>query len=111
MTDERLIYEILAAVSEIPPGRVATYGQIARLIGGWLLAGLSRLSCCATRACPCGIIPMWTCAFSGGRKMNKQRGGVCNSALFLCPRKAFCIDKSARSFYHLIWIESYPLND
>ena len=25
MTDERLIYEILAAVSEIPPGRVATY--------------------------------------------------------------------------------------
>ena len=33
MTDERLIYEILAAVSEIPPGRVATYGQLARLIG------------------------------------------------------------------------------
>ena len=33
MTDERLIYEILAAVSEIPPGRVATYGQLARLVG------------------------------------------------------------------------------
>ena len=33
MTDERLIYEILAAVSEIPPGCVATYGQLARLIG------------------------------------------------------------------------------
>ena len=31
--DERLIYEILAVVSEIPEGRVATYGQIARLIG------------------------------------------------------------------------------
>ena len=31
--DERLIYEVLAAVSEIPEGRVATYGQIARLIG------------------------------------------------------------------------------
>lgn len=31
--DETLIYEILSVVEEIPPGRVATYGQIARLIG------------------------------------------------------------------------------
>ena len=31
--DENLIYEILSLVGEIPPGRVATYGQIARLIG------------------------------------------------------------------------------
>ena len=31
--DDRLIYEILSAVSEIPEGKVATYGQIARLIG------------------------------------------------------------------------------
>ncbi len=30
---EELIYEILSVVSEIPAGRVATYGQIARLIG------------------------------------------------------------------------------
>lgn len=30
---EELIYEILSAVGEIPEGRVATYGQIARLIG------------------------------------------------------------------------------
>lgn len=30
---EELIYEILAVVEEIPKGRVATYGQIARLIG------------------------------------------------------------------------------
>lgn len=30
---EPLIYEILCAVSEIPEGRVASYGQIARLIG------------------------------------------------------------------------------
>ena len=30
---EELIYEILAVVSEIPAGNVATYGQIARLIG------------------------------------------------------------------------------
>lgn len=32
-TDERLICEILSAVGEIPEGCVATYGQIARLIG------------------------------------------------------------------------------
>lgn len=32
-TDERLIYEILSVVEEIPVGSVATYGQIARLIG------------------------------------------------------------------------------
>lgn len=31
--DEDLIYEILSVVDEIPEGRVATYGQIARLIG------------------------------------------------------------------------------
>lgn len=30
---ENLIYEILAVVEEIPEGKVATYGQIARLIG------------------------------------------------------------------------------
>lgn len=31
--DNELIYEILSVVSEIPEGNVATYGQIARLIG------------------------------------------------------------------------------
>ncbi len=31
--DEALIYEILSVVEEIPEGRVASYGQIARLIG------------------------------------------------------------------------------
>lgn len=30
---EDLIYEILSVVGEIPKGKVATYGQIARLIG------------------------------------------------------------------------------
>ena len=30
---EDLVYEILSAVEEIPEGSVATYGQIARLIG------------------------------------------------------------------------------
>lgn len=31
--DEDVIYEILSAVAEIPVGKVASYGQIARLIG------------------------------------------------------------------------------
>ena len=31
--DEDLIYEILSVVEEIPEGRTASYGQIARLIG------------------------------------------------------------------------------
>ena len=31
--DESLVYGILSAVGEIPFGRVASYGQIARLIG------------------------------------------------------------------------------
>ncbi|WP_425311262.1 MGMT family protein [Kingella potus] len=31
--NDRLAYEILSAVAEIPFGKVATYGQIARLIG------------------------------------------------------------------------------
>ena len=33
MLDEMLIYEILSVVEEIPEGQVATYGQIAKLIG------------------------------------------------------------------------------
>lgn len=31
--DERLVYEIFSVVEEIPEGRVASYGQIAKLIG------------------------------------------------------------------------------
>lgn len=31
--NESLIYEILSVVAEIPAGHVASYGQIARLIG------------------------------------------------------------------------------
>lgn len=30
---DSLVFEILSVVAEIPEGRVATYGQIARLIG------------------------------------------------------------------------------
>ena len=33
MPNKALIYEILSAVEEIPAGKVASYGQIARLIG------------------------------------------------------------------------------
>lgn len=33
MANDDLIYEILSVVEEIPEGCVATYGQIARLIG------------------------------------------------------------------------------
>lgn len=31
--NEQLIYEVLSVVEEIPEGKVATYGQIAALIG------------------------------------------------------------------------------
>lgn len=31
--DEDLAYEILSVVEEVPEGKVATYGQIAKLIG------------------------------------------------------------------------------
>ncbi len=31
--NEDLIYEILSVIEEIPQGKVATYGQIAKLIG------------------------------------------------------------------------------
>lgn len=30
---EELIYEVLSVVGEIPEGRVASYGQLARLVG------------------------------------------------------------------------------
>ena len=31
--DDPLVYEVLSVVEEIPQGRVASYGQIARLVG------------------------------------------------------------------------------
>ena len=37
--DQGLIYEILSAVAEIPEGRVATYGQIARVLRDAALYG------------------------------------------------------------------------
>ena len=39
--NDRLIFEVLSAIGEIPPGRVATYGQIARLVGK--ICSLSQL--------------------------------------------------------------------
>lgn len=33
MVTDNLVYEVLSVVEEIPEGKVATYGQIARLIG------------------------------------------------------------------------------
>lgn len=30
---ERLAFEVLSVVEEIPPGKVASYGQIAKLVG------------------------------------------------------------------------------
>lgn len=33
VSDDRLAYEILSVVAEIPPGKVCSYGQIAALIG------------------------------------------------------------------------------
>jgi len=33
ISDDDLAYEVLSVVAEIPKGKVATYGQIARLIG------------------------------------------------------------------------------
>lgn len=41
VVDDSLIYEILSVVEEVPEGKVATYGQIARLIGKCLLVFLS----------------------------------------------------------------------
>lgn len=56
LPDERLIYEILSVVEEIPEGRVATYGQIARLIGRernarLVGAALSRADCYGQYPC------------------------------------------------------------
>ena len=42
---EDFIYEILSVVDEIPNGKVATYGQIARLTGREKNAQIGRASC------------------------------------------------------------------
>lgn len=45
--DEELAYLVLSVVEEIPAGRVATYGQLARLIGRERNARLVQ-GCCPT---------------------------------------------------------------
>ena len=42
---EDLIYEILSVVEEIPEGKVATYGQIARLIGSDFRRAVWQILC------------------------------------------------------------------
>lgn len=51
--NEDLIYEILSVVEEIPEGRVASYGQVAQLIGrektpDWSVASCPWLNITAT---------------------------------------------------------------
>lgn len=51
--DEDLVYEILSVVAEIPVGYVASYGQIARLIGrekNSRLVGAVRIATAIIRA-------------------------------------------------------------
>ena len=50
--DDSLVYEILSVMEEVPEGKVATYGQIARLIGRSKkcpLGGLGAAQCGALR--------------------------------------------------------------
>ena len=57
--NDKLIYEVLSVVAEIPQGRVATYGQIARLIGrernARLRASFSRKTAVWTWPCTNGV--------------------------------------------------------
>ena len=76
MLNEDLIYEILAVVEEIPEGYVASYGQIARLIGRDLYGRiLRRLSLPSGRQCgraDCAGLA-GTAQFAGGRRCDVSR--------------------------------------
>lgn len=56
--NDHLAYEILSAVSEIPFGKVATYGQIARLIGRDKNARLGGAASCSLHQTAC--VPLGT---------------------------------------------------
>ena len=73
MDTEALAYEILSVVEEIPEGNVATYGQIARLIGrekNARLVGtiLSRAENYGTYPCHRVVNHMGRCAASFRRQ-------------------------------------------
>ena len=57
MSEER-IYEVLSAVDEIPEGKVASYGQVAKLIGrdrkGVESGGILRRVSVSQSGKPCG---------------------------------------------------------
>ena len=63
--DDDLAYEILAVVEEIPEGNVATYGQIARLIGREKNSRL--VACVLSRAEFYGRYPCHRVVNSAGR--------------------------------------------
>ena len=63
--DDDLAYEILAVVEEIPEGNVATYGQIARLIGREKNSRL--VACVLSRAEFYGRYPCHRVVNQGGR--------------------------------------------
>ena len=79
---EDLIYEILSVVGEIPEGSVATYGQIARLIGRDKNARLvGRVLSMADRY---GIIPVteWSITQEDWRPAGRNKGSCFSGKAF-----------------------------
>ena len=70
--DDRLIYEVLSVVEEIPEGRVATYGQIARLAG---MPRCARLVGYAMAACQDPAVPCHRVVAADGR-LTGYAGGL-----------------------------------
>ncbi|MCG8696230.1 MAG: MGMT family protein [Minwuiales bacterium] len=70
-TQTEALYErIYALVREIPPGRVATYGQIARIVGC-----TARVSGYAMAAVPGGSDVPWHRVINSQGKISPRKGG------------------------------------
>ncbi len=67
---DRLYSRIWELVAEIPPGRVATYGQIARLVGC-----TARVSGYAMAAVPAGSDVPWHRVINAKGEISERKGG------------------------------------
>lgn len=67
---DRLYRRIWQLVAEIPPGRVATYGQVARIVGC-----TARVSGYAMAALPAGSEVPWQRVINAKGEISERKGG------------------------------------
>jgi O-6-methylguanine DNA methyltransferase len=93
------VRRVLAAVRRIPPGRVATYGDVARLAGkprAWRAVG-NIMSGCADHAVPCHRV------ISAGGRLGGYGGNLNLKRALLRAEGLAVVGSRIRRFHTVRW--------